>query len=87
MRERETNLYFLWRRDPHQKNPQKEQSFSPKVLAKEQCFFFTFFLLSLLQKNDTFETKVHFLTQSRERSVDDTHYLLRVVYILVFQYE
>ena len=75
---RETNLYFfLWRREgPLIKRilKKKAQSFSPKVLKKKSSPFFSpFFSSLLLQKNDTFETKVHLLlTQSRERSVDDT---------------
>jgi hypothetical protein len=63
MRERETILYFLWRRSPAKENPQKEQSFSTqKLFAKEQSFFFSpFFSSSLLQKKNDhiFETKVH----------------------------
>jgi len=64
---------ILIKRIPHQ----KEQSFSTqKLFAKEQSFFFTFFLFfSSSEKNDhIFETKVHLvLTQLRERSVDDTN--------------
>ena len=61
----------------------KSSPFHRKSWQKSSPFFSPFFSSLLLQKNDTFETKVHFLTQSRERSVDDTHYLLRVVYISI----
>lgn len=70
-------LLFVETRSSHpQKNPQKESAvlfFHQKSRQKSGPFFSPFLSSLLLQKNDTFETKVHLLlTQSRERSVDDT---------------
>ena len=86
--ERETNLYFLWRRSSAKENPQKEQSFSTqKLFAKEQSFFFTFFLffssskkelLTLLKRKSTYS-----YTVEREECRRHKHYLLRVVYIYI----
>ena len=87
--ERDTNLYFLWRRSSAKESLIKKSSpFLGKSLKKRAVlFFFTFFLffssskkelLTLLKRKSTLP-----YTVEREECRRHKHYLLRVVYIYI----